>query len=101
MIKFLFRIQNPTKYKTFFTSDIDYCITKRLSKNKSFEFQFSNFKVNYLLSINIETTWNGQDHAGPRIEFEFMGLYMHLIIYDHRHWNYETNSWETYNETIE
>ena len=35
------------------------------------------------------------DHAGIRLQFGLLGYEIELHIYDSRHWNYTTNTWET------
>jgi hypothetical protein len=36
-----------------------------------------------------------RDHAGLDFELALFGYGVHFMIYDERHWNWETNSWET------
>ena len=35
------------------------------------------------------------DHAGIRLQFGLLGYEIELHIYDSRHWNIKTNTWET------
>lgn len=94
---------------------------KALSKNKSYCFQvywskpyyipslidtdfklfredyFFNIKFSFLNIINFQCRWNRKvDHAGFLFELEILGLSTHFEIYDHRHWDYETDNWMVY-----
>lgn len=69
---------------------------KRLSKNKSFEFQLGGpskygslfgFKLNFATKI---------DHAGFEFQLELFRFFLDINIYDHRHWNEEENRWCEY-----
>jgi hypothetical protein len=72
----------------------------RLSKNKSFEYQFegSSFADNDLFVCNL--TWSiKSDHAGPSFTFSIYKLFwININIHDHRHWNYKNNDWESPND---
>ena len=73
-----------------------YCM---IYKFKAFEFEvcYDNSK---LLSIILHLQLRGSDHAGPYIEFGLFGFDVTFKIYDTRHWNYNEQTWETYdNET--
>ena len=49
------------------------------------------------LLLDVETKWSFKtDHAGLSIGIGLLGYGISFRIYDTRHWNYETNSWETY-----
>lgn len=41
---------------------------------------------------------NHCDHAGLKFNFEILGLCFSFNIYDRRHWNYETNTWEIHKQ---
>lgn len=71
-----------------------------LSKFKSFEYQFEgpSFMKDDLFEFKLAWDRN-KDHAGPEFVFGIHRLFwINLRIYDHRHWNYETNSWQVYEE---
>jgi hypothetical protein len=51
-----------------------------------------------LFGITVDTFCSGRDHAGPSIKLSLIGYTFHASIYDSRHWNYEANDWEVYNE---
>jgi hypothetical protein len=84
------KIRNSTLYPSW--GDI------KISRNKSFEYQFE--KSNFLGSLpyEFELLWSRKiDHAGISFTFGIRGLFwMNLNIHDHRHWDYENNTWEKY-----
>jgi hypothetical protein len=70
-----------------------------ISKNKSIEFQleFLNDWTS-ILGINIDYTTKC-DHAGASFELNILKMiYFNVVFYDHRHWNYETETYEVYEE---
>ncbi len=72
-----------------------YYVNKKISENKSFEFQLSYLKGTFdIFRLSILTDHNGHDHAGPAFNIEIGPLYLGINIYDCRHWDYETNNWE-------
>jgi hypothetical protein len=65
-------------------------------KNKYLEFQLMQ-DCEYLLHFNFD--WRRKcDHAGVKLELGLLGYEIMIQLYDSRHWNYKTNTWETYNE---
>lgn len=40
-----------------------------------------------------------QDHSGANLELGLFGYEIHFTIYDNRHWDYENNCWEKYEES--
>lgn len=92
MIKLWVAIQNPFKCKPF----KDYgCTTGPISEHKSWEVQFSRYAWN-LFEFNLDLNWRGSDHAGPSIELNLFGYTVTAKIYDHRHWDDDTDDWEKY-----
>ena len=90
MLKFSIEIKNP------FAKDV-YCKTmsydKVLTKTKHLEAE--HFYSNYhLFTIKIDTSWRGEDHAGPEIELCILGFTAVYKIYDTRHWDYRRGKWE-------
>ena len=106
---------NFGKSKHFFLSE------ESISKNKSYCFQISWFSIcisqlfNFNIDIlsdnaifvfdfgilgsifNFNLSWTRRrDHAGPNIELAIFGLMIMFNIYDNRHWNYDNNDWEKY-----
>lgn len=63
--------------------------------NKHWELEFTSYSKDFL-GIRLDTRWRGRDHAGFSVELILLGYNFHANIYDSRHWNYKTNSWEIY-----
>jgi hypothetical protein len=92
MISFNFTLRNPRSnafenlwcgsYKTPF-------------KNKFVELEF--YKDNSLVSVMVDLTFR-RSHAGLVIDLGIFGYNVQCQFYDCRHWDYETNTWETHNE---
>lgn len=38
------------------------------------------------------------DHAGLKFNFEFFGLLFEFNVYDQRHWDWDKDSWQSYDE---
>ena len=93
MFYFNFAITNPLPWKG--KERFDYCSNYTLTTNKSLEFQFSKWPVYHIFNIRLDTNWIGSDHAGISFEIEILGVMLHINLYDHRHWDYENNTWET------
>ena len=89
MINFNFHITNP------FSKRWDILISKHgnITKNKAWE--INSYATSTILSVTFEISMY-TDHAGIRLQFGLLGYEIELHIYDCRHWNIETNSWETY-----
>lgn len=70
-------------------------ISGKVTKNKAWELEHSYYSP---MLADIDINWTRQqDHAGLRITLGMFGYGVHFQIYDTRHWNYDTNSWEEYN----
>lgn len=77
------------------------CIHFPLTKNKSFELQlelFNDLSCNNIIELSFN--WSiKQDHAGLSYTFMlYRIIFFKLQIYDNRHWDWENNKWEEYNE---
>jgi hypothetical protein len=70
---------------------------KAITKNKSIELQC--MKTNDIISCIVNFTIR-QDHAGLNTYLALFGYSIKFSFHDNRHWNYETNTWETYDENI-
>ena len=62
--------------------------------NKAWEVQLCQWEdwtnyFNFSLSFTRKT-----DHAGFRFNAEILGLFLEAQIYDTRHWDYSTDTWE-------
>jgi hypothetical protein len=89
-LKFDVLIRSPIKkniFRCIFSKE------KKISDNKSFEIEMFWFS-DELFRFAIDIKFGGDDHAGPELELNILGLTFAMKIYDHRHWNYENNSWE-------
>lgn len=86
---FHLRLNNPfSSYKfdnLFSTSGV-------LTYNKCWEFEV--LKNNVLFEFDLTLEFIGRDHAGPGIAIGLFGYGVHFKIYDHRHWDYERDTWE-------
>jgi len=97
MLKFSIAIKNP------WAKDVNlkvYEYNKELSKHKHFEAEHY-YCGYFLLLFAIDTSWRGEDHAGPELELSFFGYSARYKIYDARHWNYTHGRWMTEKEIIE
>jgi hypothetical protein len=62
----------------------------RITKHKYWELEH-NFYGNVLLDIDFHIATR-EDHPGLSLTLGIFGYSIHLHIYDHRHWDYETRS---------
>ena len=90
MINLNLRIENPWSDKF----DAGYCWNGKLTKHKVWEFQA--YRSNAILEAGLRTTIR-TDHAGINLEFGLFSFRFVAQIYDARHWNYDTQTWENYN----
>lgn len=68
----------------------------KISKNKSFEIQIAYFDWRNIFSVELCVACSGYDHVGPSFTMTVLGLFLNIALYDHRHWDHETNDWEIY-----
>jgi len=90
MLKFSTSFKNPSA-KDVHASLFQY--NKHLTKTKSIEAEYF-YSDYYLFHLFIDTSWRGEDHAGPEIEFCFLRYSVRYKIYDHRHWDYSKGKWK-------
>jgi hypothetical protein len=88
MILLQFNISNPLSD----TWTILWNKSSFLSKNKAIE--FNGYRTNHIINVDFNFKPKG-DHAGARVMLGILGFDIELHFYDTRHWNWETNSWET------
>lgn len=62
-------------------------------KHKFWEFEI--YRDPTLISLLFSYTTH-EDHAGLTIRLGMFSFVLGFMIYDSRHWDYETNSWEIY-----
>jgi len=93
MIKLHLSLKNPWVNKK---PGFHWCKNATLSKYKALEIEIWQGAIqNNLGSLDIDTAWRGQDHAGPSLQVEFLGFKFHIKMYDIRNWNYQKGTWET------
>jgi hypothetical protein len=99
MINFELSIRNPLKQTLDWKTHTYYC-NKMIAPHKSFEIQCSAFSATTdLFKFHLDLSWFGAAHAGPKIEISIWRFLFAMNVYDHRHWNFETNTWYTLEET--
>ncbi len=91
MIKIRIEIKNPWDKDRFLNLG---CLFGRLTKNKSWELQHTIYDGT-LFDFTFEWTRRG-DHAGLEVVLGIFTYGVHFRIYDHRHWDYDTNTWKDY-----
>lgn len=98
MIGFKLELHNPWPFK--WSESFDLWIQHwRLSEHKSLEIQLAWWdRKDTLGRIEVDAPLRGQDHAGIRIEIGLLGLDLMLNLYDSRHWDYERETWQRYEE---
>lgn len=94
-----FRLHNPLPHKQQSKSWIEK--SWRISQNKALEIELCRWDYNWtLIGATFDLTIYGTDHAGLNISFELWGMCFNFNFYDVRHWDYDNNKWEEYNETM-
>jgi hypothetical protein len=88
MLRLNFTVENPWSDKF----DAGWAWGGHFAGNKAWEAQF--YRSNTIVEAVTELT-HRQDHAGIRLELGLFSFNFTFQIYDTRHWNYATNSWET------
>ena len=90
MIHLSLGLSNPfvaNRFKNIF------CKEESISENKAYCFEV--YKDNDIISFSFN--WNlRQDHAGVSMAIGLIGYEVSFQIYDTRHWDYEYNCWEEY-----
>ena len=66
-------------------------------KNKYWEVQVCNEFATDPFNFQVRYSTKG-DHAGLYLSLEVFGYMFAFMILDSRHWNYDTNEWEQYDE---
>lgn len=89
MIRLNFNLRNPWSSRF---ENIKCWAGKTFFKNKCWEFEL--LKTTDILSLSFAFTVR-QDHAGLDIEAGILGYCLHFNFYDNRHWDDDSNRWET------
>jgi hypothetical protein len=93
IFRFRLELTNPFDRWDYFKSLG--CISGRLFKHTAWELEHT-FYSPMLCDIDID--WKiKSDHAGFYFGLALLGYGIGFRIYDTRHWNYTTNSWEEHN----
>jgi len=68
-----------------------------VTKNKSLEIHFAKFGTFFDFDVNFN--WKRKcDHAGVYFDIQLFGFFFETNLSDDRHWNYETNTYESYGQ---
>lgn len=67
-----------------------------LSEHKFWEFEIIR-NPDYLFNVMLDVSLSGSDHAGILFRLGLLHYEMDVNIYDHRHWDPDTNDWENKN----
>jgi hypothetical protein len=70
-----------------------FCLNRQLTTNKFLEFEAIKSSQT-LFEVEADLRITGKDHAGVFISIYILGYGVGFRIYDHRHWDYENNTWE-------
>jgi hypothetical protein len=99
MIEFIFRINYWKPSDKVKQSD---CVVwdKRLSKNWATELQISRMPLRSIFELHVDTSWTGQDHAGPRFNVSILWFFFNFKIYNVNHWNWDEGRFYTKEEMI-
>lgn len=99
MINLHFNIRNPFRGGSDADTHDYVYFDRKLTENKCFELQISKFsRALDLFELRFGTDFSGEDHAGPELVIQVWRYYFCVKLYDHRHWDYDTNDWEVYPE---
>lgn len=92
MINLQLQILNPTKYRIKgFRSLFSWY---RILGYKTLEFQVTRDSLYELFCFSICISWEGESHAGPRIELYILSLGFSFSFLDNRHWDFDKNCWK-------
>lgn len=91
MINFWVAFRNPFPVRPFRAIR---CWSRQITTNKTVEFQISRYAWNWL-ELQVDLNWRQTDHAGPWLMIGVFGLQVDLRMYDHRHWDDQTNDWKS------
>lgn len=63
--------------------------------HKCLETGFQRLRENEGINVGWRFRTRG-DHAGLSFNVEFFGFMFEFNVYDHRHWDYDNNTWQVY-----
>lgn len=91
MINVRFSLTNP--WSSLW--DAGWAWAGKITKHKAWEAQI--YRANVVAEFMFEFT-HRQDHAGLRLEFGLLSWCFIFLIHDTRHWNYDKQCYEVYND---
>lgn len=99
MINFSFNVNWPW-FKNYDGLCKDYFFkTWKLSEHKFAELQISK-GGNTLVGFGFR--WDTRcDHAVVSLDIELFRRFLHITVYDHRHWNYDKDRYVNYDDPVE
>lgn len=88
-----------TIVKPWHKNDFKYIWMKdgNISKNKAWSIEICKDSFDLFL-FDLDFSWRGCDHAGPSLLLGLLSYFIHVKMYDKRHWNYDTNDWQDITE---
>jgi hypothetical protein len=91
MIYFNFTLRNPfsDKFKNLFAR------SGKLSKYKAWEFEV--YQCDSIIEAEGKLSFR-EDHAGIAFSIGLFSYVARVQLYDTRHWNYDRQQWEIYND---
>jgi hypothetical protein len=69
-----------------------------ISKNKAWEWETVYLGWTTVFDLGLDLIPTGGDHAGVGISLTILGFMVEAKIYDKRHWDHDSNTWEKYDE---
>lgn len=94
MIRINLNLDNPRQWPSFRHLGNAH---GRISNNKMWELEHYCGSTIFAFELNWTTR---TDHAGFEFTVALLSYHIHANIYDRRHWNTDTNSWMTYEDSI-
>lgn len=94
MFNIRFSVVNPYHKENF---EVIFLKWGPITKHKMWSFEvYKNSSDIFLFDLDI--SWRGQDHAGPSFLFGLLSYFIHVKIYDIRHWDYGLKQWNNNEE---
>jgi hypothetical protein len=93
MLKLRFELSNPFDRWDYFKSLG--CLSGMITKHTAWELDHNFYSA---MIVDVDVDWKMRcDHAGFYIGIALLGYGVGFRIYDTRHWNSNTKTWEEYN----
>ena len=93
MINLRLELQNPWSKDRFKNLG---CLHGRITKHKAWELEHT-FYDGMIIDCDFKFSTKG-DHAGLSIMLGLLVYGVHFTVYDTRHWDYENNCWQVYED---